>query len=421
MNKYILVFTFLFSIVNFSSTLQATELDLEMSGPEYTKYFDTAEFKSRPDRASAAVNNVIDLGKRNLDWFKLINSQRPADQQLPLYTPELQSGIPVESPKAYNEQTVLADYDALIEAMPESYKEVLLGTEELPVDHPFASNDEEYLLWARKMDRVYQSASRWKIMQPNLSYLAARSPQDIRGYYFLSQIEDLSAQLLAWADLEAGTQSQYVEWLVLLCHNSYEQKDACRAELNDSIATNTVLSFYEKYFPQAEKTYNSFFAIRNARSDAVWTSVNPLLTLFPFIKPESLEVEKWLVDNIEDEWQWGDWKLKLNFLDENTGNAQQTTHIVFTPGATPHVDGLGGSTITMDANAPLQDYGSRWTIRHEYGHVLGLPDCYIEFYDTDREIIINYQIDLDNLMCSRRGKLQEKHYLELKKHYYSQN
>jgi len=53
---------------------------------------------------------------------------------------------------------------------------------------------------------------------------------------------------------------------------------------------------------------------------------------------------------------------------------------VFEPGVTPHVNGIGGRIITMDANAPLDDYDVSWTIRHEYGHVLGFPDCYVEFY-----------------------------------------
>jgi hypothetical protein len=86
--------------------------------------------------------------------------------------------------------------------------------------------------------------------------------------------------------------------------------------------------------------------------------------------------------------------------------------------STPHVNGLGGSEITMDAIRPLNDYSNRWTIRHEYGHTLGFPDCYVEFYDIDREMIVNYQLDLDNLMCSRRGHLQEKQFEELKENYF---
>jgi hypothetical protein len=126
-------------------------------------------------------------------------------------------------------------------------------------------------------------------------------------------------------------------------------------------------------------------------------------------------VKTFLSENIEDEWKWKDWRLTLNFI----SGGFDTTHVEFVPGATPHVNGLAGSTITMDANQPLTEYHVRWTIRHEFGHTLGFPDCYVEFYDTDKAVMISYQLDTTNLMCSRRGKLQEKHYEELKRVYYT--
>src|SRR5439155_5532825 len=96
------------------------------------------------------------------------------------------------------------------------------------------------------------------------------------------------------------------------------------------------------------------------------------------------------------------------------------THIVWEAGATPHVESAPGSTITMDENSLLSEYDVQWTIRHEYGHVLGFPDCYHEFYDVEEEVFVSYQLDVTNLMCSRRGKLKETHYNELKKAYFKQ-
>ena len=60
------------------------------------------------------------------------------------------------------------------------------------------------------------------------------------------------------------------------------------------------------------------------------------------------------------------------------------------------------------------------TIRHEYGHVLGFPDCYLEFYDTNLNQMVQYQLDITNLMCSRRVHLQQSHYDEMKRVYFRQ-
>ena len=166
---------------------------------------------------------------------------------------------------------------------------------------------------------------------------------------------------------------------------------------------------------EGQAKWDELFLITAKRDDIVWKSNSSHLLKTPFTNPKSQEVLNFLKVNIEEEWRWGKWALNLDFIE----GGYETTHIVFSPGATPHVNSLAGSTITMDANQSLAEYHVRWTIRHEFGHTLGFPDCYVEFYDTSTQEMISYQVDTSNLMCSRRGKLQEKHYNELKRVYYT--
>jgi hypothetical protein len=170
--------------------------------------------------------------------------------------------------------------------------------------------------------------------------------------------------------------------------------------------------YYQRLLPRAESLYRSFFTIPRygQRRDLRWTTNkkgHPMIEA-PFLDPGKANVRDFLQVNIEDEWRFGDWSLKLAFVPR--GNH---AYIRFVPGATANVNGLGGNRITMDANQPLSEYDAQWTIRHEYGHVIGLPDCYVEFYQEEKGTIINYQIDTDNLMCSRRGHIQESHVSEL--------
>jgi hypothetical protein len=241
---------------------------------------------------------------------------------------------------------------------------------------------------------------------------------DIRGYYFLSKVENLESALAAWPKLPADTQARYKEWLLGECRNSDKSASACTTDFSRRGA----LAFHRQYVGKARETYETYFKLRGARSDVTWNSQNPNAFEIPFATPEasnvnsSAEIQAWLKDNIEDEWRLGDWQLHLNF--RKPGFLERLTHVVFAAGATPHVNGLGGNEITMDANRNIQEYTSRWTIRHEYGHTLGLPDCYIEFYDQAEAVMINYQIDTSNLMCSRKGHLLPIHLEELKKAYF---
>ena len=167
-----------------------------------------------------------------------------------------------------------------------------------------------------------------------------------------------------------------------------------------------LIEYKNSYWPLAEKNYQSFFAIDNPRHD-LQNSLNNMV--IPFEVPESNRLQNWLQINVEDEFKYNDWKLKINFKDK------ALSHLEFEANTTPHVS--DGNTIVMDLNTNIDEYEVKWTIRHEFGHVLRLPDCYIEFYDPELDHAINYQIDINDLMCSRAGNMNKRIYTELLKTY----
>ena len=91
--------------------------------------------------------------------------------------------------------------------------------------------------------------------------------------------------------------------------------------------------------------------------------------------------------------------------------------LVFEDGAVPHVNQVGGNTITLDANTPTDEYSVQWTLRHEFGHLLGFKDCYLEFYDHVEKQFVNYQLDLTDIMCSEAGNFTAHHSSELRRVY----
>jgi hypothetical protein len=249
-------------------------------------------------------------------------------------------------------------------------------------------------------------------MEPYLGLYAQRAEDDVRGFAFFRDHSSEVAKLPNFHTLPTSEQEGLKKSLVQVCLNSGESRRNCEKKLDTAITAQKVRDFYTKYLPDAEAKWNSFFELGAVRSDIVWNSSTGINASIPFLEPATSEIKSWLADNIQDEWKWAGFQLLLDFKPSG-----QMPNIRFVPGATAHVNGLGGNQITMDANRAIQHYSQRWTIRHEFGHVLGFPDCYAEFYDENDRVMVNFQLDITNLMCSRRGKLKEIHFLEMEKNY----
>ncbi len=393
-----------------ASNLPLPHLELDLTGAEYS-----ALLKNSPSlKISAAdpLNDILKLGARNLAWLGSINAHRPADQQLDLWTPENTLAFPIYEPGHANRTLITTEMNQLKAALPPQYKQVLFSNSPVPSD--FAGIAEStFLDHSRKMDRIYQRASRWLLQEPSLFAYQQRAWMDLRGLYALNTVANLDTVLLDFKNQSVEKKDFLSANLILVCMNSRNSKSGCTRELKESLESDGhPLNFKKRFWDQSVAHWNSFFNLGARRSDVRWNANEANRIQMPFRIPGSTEIQNWLESNIEDEWKVLPVRLDMVF------SSSSRARIEFEPGATPHVNGLGGDVITMDSNRPLQHYSTRWTIRHEFGHVIGFPDCYLEFYDSEKEVMINYQLDITNLMCSRRGHLQPLHINELKKNYF---
>ncbi|MBT3586314.1 MAG: hypothetical protein HN509_15510 [Halobacteriovoraceae bacterium] len=355
----------------------------------------------------------IRAGERMNKWLKMINAARPADQQIRLTNSANRgNGIPIDRPSKYGPSTIIERLNKLKSELPEALKKVMIGNAEITAELPVST--EEFIKWAKVVSRLYQTAVRWTGMSRWLPWLAQNKKRDVRGFFYLKKVEDLDAQLKVFGTLTTEVQSNYKNWLSGVCQNSGKKPKACLRELETAIEAKLVFDYKKNYWDKAQAAWNSFFEISKPRRDVTWTSEQPGVMNVTFKDPKNERIADWLKINIEEEFKRPllDWRLQFNFVEGGMG----TAFLKFEAGVTPHV--TAGNIIVMDANSPIEEWSVRWTIRHEYGHILRIPDCYVEFYDTEVKLMVNYQLDVTDLMCSRSGDMNDRLYHELKKNYF---
>lgn len=383
-------------------------LELELESRDYQKLLEQARPVTDDDTfgSDEKIQPSLDMGKRLLEWLAFVNKSRPDSQKISFTSPETTVSYPIAKPNRSNPDLIAAKYAELKAEVPEWIRKVVFEKGDFIAQLP--GSDAEFIKHGFNLDRNYQSAARWTLQQPYLWQYSMRRNMDVRGYYTLNKDQDLGGKFQGWADLGSQDREEILTAMVQLCRINVSDSK-CKSAVDSAKDDGEKLAaLHAEWLPAGKKQWDSNFKMSNLRKDVLWSG--DLMEL-PFQEPKEADIRAFLVDNIQDEWKWNGWNLKLKFDDS------AAAYVRFVAGATPNVNGLGGNRITMDANAPLTEYGVQWTIRHEFGHVLGFPDCYIEFYDNDEKVMINYQLDTTNLMCSRRGKLQDIHYEALKEAY----
>jgi hypothetical protein len=354
---------------------------------------------------------ILNIGKRAVEWLNLVNQNRNLETRLNLADRNTKNPVPPEAPKVTNVKLMLEKFNARLMALPPEMKPFLL-TEQMLVEVPPVT-DEVFIKMMRELNSSYQGAIRWLGQEAYFdNYYAHQDVKDIRGYYFFMKDPAAVEGLKQFSNLDPDTKAKYTEWLISMCHNSLSSKEDCRREVATYLSQDKAYDYYQRYFNLSKETYDSFFQMRKTRDELKWNQEGTELTQ-DFIAPSLQKISAWLKTNIEEEWKFAGFQLLLRFIPEN----MTAPFITFEKGVTPHASGATWNEITMDPDYSLDDYNTQWTIRHEFGHVLGFPDCYLEFYDKASGEMVYYTIEVDNLMCAWGGKLQGSHVDELRRVY----
>lgn len=390
-----------------ATSLHSPEIDLPSTQyHQMWQQYQTTELVQKQVQVEPYIEQAINGGSKLAKWIEVINSHRNADNKIFLTSQDTRRGIPLDKPNIYGPKQIQADLANLKQQLPLRIKNIVYGT--TPINGTVPIDDQQFILYGRMIDRLYQTAVRWQVViVPNKAWYTKRRQRDVRGYYYLNSLTDLDSKIEQFEKLDMAQQQKIHGSLRQICINNHLTEDFCEDQfILARQQLNGLIRYKNQYWPRAEKNWHKFFNISHPRTDIV--SENNSMRM-PFLQPENNRLQTWLQTNVEDEFQYKNWHFYIDFTED------ALSHLEFETNTTPHVD--DGNTIVMDQNTDIDEYEVKWTIRHEYGHILRLPDCYVEFYDPAIEAAVNYQLDTSDLMCSRAGNMNQRIYQELQAHY----
>ena len=126
---------------------------------------------------------------------------------------------------------------------------------------------------------------------------------------------------------------------------------------------------------------------------------------------------KSLVETINRQYfQKENMKIRLIVTDQ----ALAEVNIVWKKDSVSHVDMSTLNEVVLSEmlmGAPTQKIVA--TLAHEFGHILGLPDCYIEYFSNTEKKMFYFELDPTNLMCraSPENRFSEGNFAAIFKHH----
>lgn len=363
------------------------------------------------------LREIARVGGRNASWLDLLQREIPESEREQLWRRSDRAGhepTPT-APWIITPQTINAEYLEAFGQAPSEVQRILTSRRTLPLALPSGLVLSELMPALRKLHKSYAAASRY-ISQIRWRNHYDVGALDVRPYLVLVEQRDALVRLIYdWASQTPAVKRASIETVCNVAPYALRRPtQRCKDDLENSIAQDNAValqSMFDRVLSLGETKYQSLFKLTRAHPGVHTELVSQELRLtFTFLDTRT-DLLQWIQEQVDMGWsEFGITKILLENVTEAVLGTVLTSWEV---GALPHVNGIGGNEIVMDSNIARWLELSKVVMAHEFGHVIGFPDCYVEFWDQTQQAFVYYTLDPQNRMCALSGGSLESHRREL--------
>jgi hypothetical protein len=260
---------------------------------------------------------------------------------------------------------------------------------------------------------LYNESRRFEDQKCSFKILAEKKKFDIRPFLNLAHFcykkyKSEYCEDSEYQSMNPEKESWVRENTVNLC-KSFSKDVACEAEYSIHLRKNTLASMLKNYYSrfQADR-FVALFKLRPNHSKFTCLAPNEnaeskiVMKIKVFEGSFNHEILAELLKKVEETWSTKDFSLKLELIKTYSEGA---ITIVPTDKSISYVPDNNNRIVYLSTQ---QDLGTtKRVLAHEFGHVLGFPDCYIEFFDDSKKELVYYEISKNNtnIMCSLKDNV----------------
>lgn len=232
-----------------------------------------------------------------------------------------------------------------------------------------------------ELDKFDRTLNRFEYMRCHFSELELKKDKDIRPYLISIHNNQVTDENLM--SMCQKLEGEYYCTKEIAIYKSKNQLEDLKKKYLARFETDIVNQMF-----QLAKNHTKFRCNKNENK--------VVLNLDLSIEKSNAYVGAVAKDSIEKYWKNANVEIKVEI--KNTTD-EKTINLINIKNSLSHVQSAEPKNVYI--NEELSDNNLSQTLAHEFGHILGFPDCYIEFFNSKKNELIYYELSgkNNNIMC----------------------
>ncbi len=262
---------------------------------------------------------------------------------------------------------------------------------------------------ATDLTYLYQNTLRYEGLKCSFPQLVRKKVQDIRPYLKLKDfcIDKNGSEKCTEATLKKlnAADLQFVEKQSVSLCESFNNTPVCKVEMKiqkEKQKLTNLISTYQDRFKK--ERYDKLFSLRPGHLKFACENQSSITTMTVKLLDTGIDHARLLelAQYVSTSWSRDNFKLNIELVNDRQNDVVEIVPIL---GELSYVPDNNNRLVFLSQNIAFSE--QKRVLAHEFGHVLGFPDCYIEFFDEKNKDLIYYEISKENtnIMCSLKSNV----------------